>query len=81
MTDQCKHCIYKGNITECLQADCWHHENWYAVEQQKKIDYLETYIKNVTNDLGGITYSFDGRERMLEILSSHKLENVKELLK
>lgn len=41
MTDQCKHCTYRGDIKACLAAECCQHENWYAVEQQKQIDELE----------------------------------------
>ena len=30
MSDQCKFCSLRGNLTECENVDCGHHENWYA---------------------------------------------------
>jgi len=44
MTDQCKHCALRGDINKCLTADCGHHENWYAIEQQKEIDNLRNAL-------------------------------------
>lgn len=38
MVDQCKHCDLRGDIKACKASDCFHHENWYAVEQQRIID-------------------------------------------
>ena len=43
MTDQCKNCSAKGNLEKCKSTECFHHENWYAVEQQKKIDALQDF--------------------------------------
>ena len=41
MTDQCKHCDLKGNLSGCKEANCSQHENWYSIEQQKLIDELQ----------------------------------------
>jgi len=41
MTDQCKHCDLRGDLKKCKSTDCFQHENWYAVEQQKVIDDLD----------------------------------------
>ena len=41
MTDQCKHCILRGDIEICKATECSHHENWYAVQQQSEIDQLK----------------------------------------
>ena len=40
MTDQCKHCTLRGDITACKATPCYKHEDWYAVEQQKQLDQL-----------------------------------------
>lgn len=40
MSDQCKHCTIRGDIKLCKAAKCWHHENWYALEQAKTINQL-----------------------------------------
>lgn len=44
MSDQCKHCTVRGNLTECKKTPCGHHENWYAIEQQKLIGILKAGI-------------------------------------
>jgi len=41
MTDQCKHCILRGDIEICKATECFHHDNWYAVQQQSEIDMLK----------------------------------------
>jgi len=45
MTDQCKHCELRGDIGKCKETECSHHENWYALEQQKRIKALENALK------------------------------------
>ena len=44
MTDQCKHCDLRGDLKKCKSTDCFQHESWYAVEQQKVIEQLEAKI-------------------------------------
>ena len=41
MTDQCKHCEYRGELKNCRAADCFHHESWYAQQQQRALDELK----------------------------------------
>ena len=45
MTDQCKHCTSRGDLDLCKKTPCFHHENWYAVEQQKVIDNLISAVE------------------------------------
>ena len=40
MVDQCKHCIFYGDLEKCKDTPCSHHVSWYAVEQQEEIDRL-----------------------------------------
>jgi len=40
MSDQCGNCTLKGDLVKCKETPCSHHENWYAIEQQKIIDDL-----------------------------------------
>ena len=49
MTDQCKNCSLKGDIKKCLASDCFQHENWYAKEQQKRIEELEEIVNAVAH--------------------------------
>ena len=46
MTDQCLNCDLRGDLVKCKAAECFHHENWYALEQQKIIDELQERIVN-----------------------------------
>ena len=51
MSDQCKHCLVRGKIKACKETPCSHHENWYAVEQQKKIDALTGALQHAQSDI------------------------------
>jgi len=42
--DQCKNCECRGDLGKCLSVDCGHHENWYAKEQQLRIDEMRMLI-------------------------------------
>ena len=63
MTDQCKHCILRGDIEICKATECFHHKNWYAVQQQSEIDQLKQQrdellaaIKDYRANLGPSSY-------------------------
>lgn len=45
MSDQCRHCTEYGNYESCMKADCSRHEDWHAVEMQKRIAELEREVK------------------------------------
>lgn len=51
MSDQCRHCVYYGNLFDCRQADCYTHENWYAVEMIKENEHLRSIIRRIILDL------------------------------
>ena len=44
MSDQCKHCTLREQFYNCRQAECFQHENWYAVEMIKENDWLRSII-------------------------------------
>ena len=46
MSDQCRHCTLRGDIKKCKSTECFHHENWYAKEQQKLINELQEGLKS-----------------------------------
>lgn len=50
MTDQCKHCELRGDIEKCLAADCFQHENWYAIKQQERIKELENALNDFVTE-------------------------------
>ena len=50
--DQCKHCTLRGDLVECKKESCSHHENWYAIEQQDRIDELESALKAISAQEG-----------------------------
>ncbi len=37
----CEPCESRGDIKKCLTVECFHHENWYAKQQQERIDELQ----------------------------------------
>ena len=80
MTDQCKHCTSRGDLDLCKKTPCFHHENWYAVEQQKVIDSLisvaEAYI-DVAND----TLEHHGVPKTVNMIyaEKHLEESIKEV--
>ena len=45
MSDQCKHCTMRGDITECLATECFQHESWYAIQQQATIATLTEQVR------------------------------------
>jgi hypothetical protein len=47
MSDQCRHCVYYQNYDGCIKADCFHHENWIAIERIKRIKELEDRLKQI----------------------------------
>ena len=38
MSDQCQHCIVRGDFEKCQSTDCNYHDNWYAQQLQKLPD-------------------------------------------
>jgi len=44
MSDECKYCEFRGNIHDCIDAECNRHESWYAKAQQKEIDNLRNAL-------------------------------------
>jgi hypothetical protein len=39
--DQCKNCTVRGNLKECENTDCGHHDNWYVLELKAKLKALQ----------------------------------------
>ena len=61
MTDQCKNCTVRGDLKACLVTECFQHENWYAIEQQKRISLLESQVAAMTMLLKNVTATeFEG---------------------
>ena len=38
MSDQCRTCTSRGNFKLCVETPCFHHENWYEVEMQRRLN-------------------------------------------
>ncbi len=47
MTDQCRHCTYRGDLKKCKSVPCAQHENWYSIEQQKLIYALQNQVEEL----------------------------------
>ena len=37
MSDQCKHCRYRGDLRKCGGVECFTHESWYVRELEREI--------------------------------------------
>lgn len=75
MSDQCKHCTVRGDINACLSTECFHHENWYAVKQQERIDELQQ-ANNEAQSLIGLLESEVGKLKQgLEDLKRSDADN------
>ena len=44
MIDQCKHCVVRGNIAECLSTKCSQHESWMSRELRAEIVVLKAKL-------------------------------------
>jgi hypothetical protein len=66
MTDQCNGCVLKGDIKECLTAECGHHENWYARAQAARIAELEAVLRYYRDECPGYEPSVSVFQRMLD---------------
>lgn len=38
MSDQCAHCVLRGDIPACEEQPCLIQESWYAAELHKRLD-------------------------------------------
>jgi hypothetical protein len=41
IVDQCKHCVFRGDIKKCQAAECSQHESWYAKTLSYKVERLK----------------------------------------
>jgi len=54
MSNNCTHCLHKGDIKACKATECHAHESWYALEMiAQNADLLEA-LENIENDNGSI---------------------------
>lgn len=49
MSDQCMHCVVRGDIDKCRVTDCGRHESWYALTLQSTIDQLALNCSMLAN--------------------------------
>jgi len=70
MTDECKHCVIRGDIGICKSSTCSKHESWYAIEQQKIID------KNQARYSQGLSALSDAIDIIESILNDPDVCNV-----
>ena len=45
MSDQCKHCLVKGDYPRCNGTKCSHHEGWINRTRIARIDALEETLQ------------------------------------
>ena len=52
MTDQCKHCIVRGDYKKCLETPCSKHESWIDIERMDRMKKMRGFIQDIA-DGGG----------------------------
>lgn len=51
MSDQCRHCSYYDRLYDCRQAECFQHENWFAVQILEENKQLRTTEEELRRDV------------------------------
>ena len=59
MSDQCKYCICRGKLKQCLDTDCNQHESWMVGEIKRQYKN-EVVMQNMLLD--SIQRIIDGKE-------------------
>ena len=47
MSDQCKHCVVRGDYNSCIKQDCWHHKGWINKTRIGRIKELEVALQEI----------------------------------
>ena len=56
MSDQCQHCIVRGDLEKCLKTECHQHEDWWAIEILKRLEAKDREIEGLKADLDGFIH-------------------------
>ena len=75
MTDQCINCELKGDIKMCLASECFQHENWYAKNQQSRINHLENELSDIKNGAEIVIPSSKGHAQNMELVAKRWLKD------
>ena len=51
MSDQCRHCKHYGNIKDCMEDECFLHENWYVIELKKELAAKDALLEEAVECL------------------------------
>lgn len=46
-SDACQHCLCRGDLKSCAEADCHIHDSWYAEQLQETIQKLYQLAKPI----------------------------------
>lgn len=60
MTDQCRHCVNRGNITACQSVQCRHHDSWYSMALQAEIDKRDELLLAIKGAFESDDYAITG---------------------
>lgn len=75
MSNNCTHCLHKGDIKACKATECHAHESWYALEMIAQNAKLVEALESITN-FGGTFTGEDAREMWL--IANDALQQLKE---
>lgn len=79
MTDQCKHCILRGDIEICKATECFHHENWYAIHQQGEMDKLKQQRDELADKVIDLESEIEARDERTDV-QYHRSGVIRDLL-
>jgi len=79
MTDQCRYCTLRGDIKKCKATECYHHENWYAIQQQSEIDQLKQQRDELADKVIDLESEIEARDKRTDI-DYHRNSVIRELL-
>ena len=51
MSDQCRHCTLRGDLPACKAVECFQHESWYSLVQQKLIEAYQNELIELKSKL------------------------------
>lgn len=77
MSDQCKHCILRGDIKACEAFECYQRESWYVCELQNILTSKREEIASLKKTMKTMQEATKFYARPSPTVSLHMLEQAK----
>ena len=66
MSDQCRNCVVCGDLKQCEETPCNHHDNWYPMQLKARIKELEDRRDDLEQTLCIVYFSNDIKDHLPE---------------